>query len=87
MNSYAKFIDQESGHILLDFGTLDRSRSHGALHLTEEVSLAYDVDAGAWVGDVLNSDGWFDLDEAAAMEFAEKTDFVQAVCEYLDSGR
>lgn len=68
-------------HDALEF-FIDESRSAGVLHMTCEISLYYDLEDGTWHGDVINTDGWEDLDDEDIAEIVEEYDLEDIVEEY-----
>lgn len=68
-------------HDALEF-FIDESRSAGILHMTCEISLYYDLEDGTWHGDVINTDGWEDLDDEDIAEIVEEYDLEEIVEEY-----
>lgn len=60
-------------HDALEF-LIDESRSAGILHMTCEINLYYDLEDETWHGDIINADGWEDLDDEDIAEIVEKYD-------------
>lgn len=74
-------IDGEMHDALLF--SIDQSYRDGILQITDEVNLAYDTVSGAWKGDAVRVDGWYDLDESEVEEIVDRLGLDAIVADHI----